>query len=184
MGGYGDGGAVLCKDDDLFDVMKSVRVHGEGKARYEYARIGLNSRLDTLQAAILLSKLSVFAEEIRLRQKVADRYNAGLGQYVKTPLVIDGAQSTWAQYTIEVNDRDGFRAAVGEQGVPTAVYYPIPLHLHEPYAGYPVAPAGLPVTEDVAHRVVSLPMHPDLSEADSDRVVAAVKDCDASHFQA
>lgn len=184
LGGYGDGGAVLCKDDDLFDVMKSVRVHGEGKARYEYARIGLNSRLDTLQAAILLSKLSVFAEEIRLRQKVADRYNAGLGQYVKTPLVIDGAQSTWAQYTIEVNDRDGFRAAVGEQGVPTAVYYPIPLHLHEPYAGYPVAPAGLPVTEDVAHRVVSLPMHPDLSEADSDRVVAAVKDCDASHFQA
>jgi len=182
LGGYGDGGAVLCKDDALFDIMKSVRVHGEGKERYEYARIGLNSRLDTLQAAILLSKLSVFAEEIRLRQAVADKYAAGISQYVKTPTIIDGAQSTWAQYTIEVADRDGFRAHMADHGVPTAVYYPIPLHLHEPYAGYPRAPQGLPVTEDVAGRVVSLPMHPDMPDAHIEQVISAIKSCEVAHY--
>lgn len=175
LGAYGDAGAVLCKDDALYDLMKSVRVHGEGQDRYEYARIGLNSRLDTLQAAILLSKLEIFAEEIELRQKVADAYAAGFSQYVKTPTVIAGAQSTWAQYTIEVPNRDAFRAQLSEAGVPTAVYYPIPLHLHEPYAPYPVAPGGLPVTEDIAHRVVSLPMHPYLTDEHIARVVQAVK---------
>ncbi|WP_291890098.1 DegT/DnrJ/EryC1/StrS aminotransferase family protein [Maricaulis sp.] len=174
LGAYGDAGAVLCKDDALFDTMKSVRVHGEGASRYEYARIGINSRLDTIQAAILLAKLDVFAEEIQMRQRVADAYNSRLGNAVKTPKVIDGAQSTWAQYTIEVDDRDGFRAHLAEQGVPTAIYYPIPLHLHAPYASYPVAPGGLPVTEAAAGRVVSLPMHPDMPEGDIDRVVAAV----------
>ena len=175
LGGYGDGGAVLCKDDALYAAMKSVRVHGEGADRYEYARIGLNSRLDTLQAAVLLSKLTIFAEEIQLRQRVADAYEAGFAQYVKTPKVISGAQSTWAQYTIEVEDRDGFRAQLSEAGVPTAVYYPIPLHLHEPYAGFPISPAGLPVTEEIAHRVVSLPMHPYLDGDQIGRIVAAVR---------
>lgn len=175
LGCYGDGGAVLCKDDALYDVMKSVRVHGEGADRYEYARIGLNSRLDTIQAAILLAKLEVFGDEIQARQKVADAYAARMGNLVKVPHVIDGAQSTWAQYTIEVDDRDAFRAHMAEHGVPTAVYYPIPLHLHEPYAKYPVAPGGLPVTEAVAHRVVSLPMHPDMSDAHIDQVCSAVE---------
>ncbi len=174
LGAYGDGGAVLCKDDALYDAMKSVRVHGEGKARYEYARIGLNSRLDTIQAAILLAKLDVFAEEIALRQAVADKYAAGMGNAVKCPHIIDGAQSTWAQYTVEVDDRDAFRAHLAENGVPSAIYYPIPLHLHEPYAIYPTAPNGLPVTEAVAHRVVSLPMHPDMPDADIEQVISAV----------
>jgi dTDP-4-amino-4,6-dideoxygalactose transaminase len=174
LGAYGDGGAVLCKDDALFDVMKSVRVHGEGASRYEYARIGLNSRLDTLQAAILLAKLDVFAEEIEMRQSVADRYAGGFGNMIKIPHIIDGAQSTWAQYTVEVDDREGFRDHLAKQGVPTAIYYPIPLHMHEPYAGYPVAPGGLPATEAAALRVVSLPMHPDMPQADIDRVIAAV----------
>ena len=175
LGGYGDGGAVLCKDDDLYATMKSVSVHGEGSSRYEYARIGLNSRLDTLQAAILLSKLSIFAEEIELRQKVADAYAAGFGDAVKAPTIIEGAQSTWAQYTIEVDDRDAFRASLNDAGVPTAVYYPIPLHKHEPYAIYPVVPGGLPVTEKIAHRVVSLPMHPYLEDEQIARIVAAVR---------
>lgn len=175
LGGYGDGGAVLCKDDDLYATMKSVSVHGEGASRYEYARIGLNSRLDTLQAAVLLAKLSIFAEEIARRQKVADAYGAGFGEAVKVPTIIQGAQSTWAQYTIEVDDRDAFRARLNDAGVPTAIYYPIPLHLHEPYAVYPVAPGGLPVTEKIAHRVVSLPMHPYLDEEQIERIVAAVK---------
>jgi len=174
LGAYGDAGAVLCKDDGLYDTMKSVRVHGEGTARYEYARIGLNSRLDTIQAAILLAKLDVFAEEIGMRQRVADAYGSRLGNAVKTPRVIEGAQSTWAQYTVQVDDRDGFKAHLAEQGVPTAIYYPIPLHLHTPYASYPTAPGGLPVTEAVAGKVISLPMHPDMPESDIDRVVAAV----------
>ncbi|WP_203293864.1 DegT/DnrJ/EryC1/StrS family aminotransferase [Maricaulis parjimensis] len=174
LGAYGDGGAVLCRDDALFDVMKSVRVHGEGKERYEYARIGLNSRLDTIQAAILLAKLEVFAEEIQMRQAVADKYAAGMGNAVKCPHVIAGAQSTWAQYTVEVEGRDAFRAHLAEQGVPSAIYYPIPLHMHEPYAGYPLPPRGLPVTEAAAKNVVSLPMHPDMPDADVNRVIAAV----------
>jgi dTDP-4-amino-4,6-dideoxygalactose transaminase len=174
LGAYGDAGAVIVKDDDLYATMKSVRVHGEGSERYEYARIGINSRLDTIQAAILLAKLSVFADEIEMRQAVADMYAAKMGNLVKTPKVLDGYQSTWAQYTIEVSDRDAFRSAMAEQGVPTAIYYPIPLHLHEPYSGYPVAPGGLPVTEAVAHTVVSLPMHPDMPDADVAQVCAAV----------
>jgi dTDP-4-amino-4,6-dideoxygalactose transaminase len=176
LGAYGDAGAVLVKDDALFDIMKSIRVHGEGQDRYEYARIGVNSRLDTIQAAILLAKLSVFGEEIQMRQAVADAYAAKMGNQVKTPTVIDGGQSTWAQYTIEVDDRDAFRAFLGERGVPTAVYYPIPLHLHEPYAGYPCAPSGLAVTEAIAQTVVSLPMHPDMSRAHIDQVCDAVSD--------
>jgi dTDP-4-amino-4,6-dideoxygalactose transaminase len=174
LGCYGDGGAVLCKDDGLFDVMKSVRVHGEGTDRYEYARIGINSRLDTLQAAVLLAKLGVFAEEIQLRQSVADRYSSRMGNRVKVPHIIEGAQSTWAQYTIEVGNRDEFRADLASKGVPTAVYYPIPLHLHKPYADFPIAPGGLPVSEAAAHRVVSLPMHPDMSDAHVDQVINAV----------
>jgi UDP-2-acetamido-2-deoxy-ribo-hexuluronate aminotransferase len=182
LGGYGDGGAVICRDDALFDVMKSVRVHGEGKERYEYARIGLNSRLDTLQAAILLTKLTVFSEEIELRNAAADRYIAGLEGCVKTPTVIPGGVSTWAQFTIEVRERDRFRAAMNEAGVPTAIYYPVPLHCHEPYASYPCVPGGLPVSEDVAQRVVSLPMHPYLADAQIDRVLTAVKASGFAHF--
>ena len=174
LGAYGDGGAVLCKDDDLYATMKSVRVHGEGASRYEYARIGLNSRLDTIQAAILLAKLDVFSDEIRMRQAVADAYAAGFGNAVRTPHIITGAQSTWAQYTIEVAERDAFRAHLAEQGVPTAIYYPIPLHMHEPYAACPRAPRGLPATEAAALRVVSLPMHPDMPADDTNRVVTAV----------
>jgi len=174
LGAYGDAGAVLVKDDETYDLIKSIRVHGEGESRYEYARIGLNSRLDTMQAAILLVKLSVFAEEIVLRNAAADRYAAGLGQAVKTPKMIEGGVSTWAQYTIEVEDRDAFRAAMQEAGVPTAIYYPIPLHHHKPYADYPVAPGGLPATDAAAQRVVSLPMHPDLTVEHTDRICAAV----------
>ena len=174
LGAYGDAGAVMCKDDETFDLMKSVRVHGEGKERYEYARIGLNSRLDTMQAAILLVKLSVFAEEIELRNKAAARYSARIGQALKAPAVIEGGVSTWAQYTVEVEDRDAFRAHMQEAGVPTAIYYPIPLHKHEPYASYPVAPGGLPATEAAAERVVSLPMHADLTDAQTDQVCDAI----------
>ncbi|WP_394692828.1 DegT/DnrJ/EryC1/StrS family aminotransferase [Hyphobacterium sp.] len=175
LGCYGDGGAVLVKDAEMRDLIKSYRVHGEGKARYEYARIGLNSRLDTIQAAILLVKLDVFAEELTLRQRAADIYNKGLKDAVKTPQLAPGATCTWAQYTIEVDNREAFRSYLSSHGVPTAVYYPIPLHMQPPYASYPVVPGGLPVTMKKCERVVSLPMHADIRSQDQQRVVEAIQ---------
>ncbi|HAQ36224.1 MAG TPA: aminotransferase DegT, partial [Alphaproteobacteria bacterium] len=110
-----------------------------------------------------------------LRQKAADAYQKGIGNAVKTPKLAEGATCTWAQYTVEVDDRDGFRAFLAERGVPTAVYYPIPLHMQAPYADFPVAPGGLPVTMKVCDRVVSLPMHADIRGEDQQRVIDAIQ---------
>lgn len=187
LGCYGDGGAVLTNDAAMWELMDSVRIHGKAVAsdtqgrsfdhdpKYLNFRIGMNSRLDTIQAAILLQKLEVFAEEITLRNRVADRYAEGLKDAVTTPTVIAGGVSTWAQYTVEANDRDGFQVRLREKGVPTAVYYPVPLHQQACYAQYPQGPGGLPVTEAKAHVVISLPMHPDLDAATQDQIIAAVR---------
>ena len=175
LGCYGDGGAVVTNDGELAHLIKSLRNHGEGEARYSYARLGMNSRLDTLQAGVLLAKLDIFADEIRGRNVVADAYAAGFGDVVKTPKVIEGGVSVWAQYTVEVDDRDGFRAKLAEAGVPTAVYYPIPIHKQAPYARYPEAPGGLPVTEAAAERVVSLPMDAYVTGERLETVIKAVR---------
>jgi dTDP-4-amino-4,6-dideoxygalactose transaminase len=186
LGCYGDGGAVLCKDERLHDLLVSLRVHGqavksdlEGKTfdhdpKYLNLRIGMNSRMDTIQAAVLLQKLTIFADEIAARNRVADRYAAGLGDVVKVPKVIDGGVSVWAQYTIETDDRDGLIAHLKGQDVPTAVYYPIPIHRQDVYSVYP-APGGLPVTDAKSKLVMSLPMHPYLTQDDQDRVIAAIR---------
>lgn len=158
LGCYGDGGAMLTRDGELMDLLKSLRNHGEGDERYAYARIGMNSRLDTLQAGILLAKLEIFADEIEGRNRVAKAYADGFGDIVKTPTVIEAGVSVWAQYTIEVEDRDGFRKSLADSGVPTAVYYPVPIHHQAPYQRFPTVPGGLPVTDAAAQRVVSLPM--------------------------
>ncbi|TRO94397.1 DegT/DnrJ/EryC1/StrS aminotransferase family protein [Glycocaulis profundi] len=175
LGCYGDGGAMLVRDEALLKTLKSLHVHGMGVDRYEYDRIGMNSRLDTLQAAILLAKMDVFADEIEARNAAADRYAEGFGDLVKVPAVIEGGVSVWAQYTIEVDDREGFRKALAERGVPTAVYYPKPLHTHAPYARYPHGPDGLGVTEAAAERVVSLPMDGYLDGERQTRVIEAVR---------
>jgi dTDP-4-amino-4,6-dideoxygalactose transaminase len=187
LGCYGDGGAVLSKDARFHDLLTSLRVHGqavksdlEGRTfehdpRYLNVRIGTNSRMDTLQAAVLLEKLKIFADEIEARNRVAARYAEGLSDVVTVPTVIDGGVSVWAQYTIETGDRDGLAAALREKGVPTAVYYPIPIHRQGVYSGYPTAPDGLPVTEAKAGRVISLPMHPYLTQDDQDQVIAAIR---------
>ena len=186
LGCYGDGGAVLCKDERLHDLLVSLRVHGqavksdlEGKTidhdpKYLNLRIGMNSRMDTIQAAVLLQKLTIFADEIAARNRVAERYAAGLGDVVKVPKVIDGGVSVWAQYTIETDDRDGLIAHLKGQDVPTAVYYPIPIHRQDVYSAYP-APGGLPVTDAKSKVVMSLPMHPYLTQDDQDRVIAAIR---------
>lgn len=186
LGAYGDGGAVLSKDARLHDLLVSLRVHGQAVAsdlagrtfdhdpKYLNMRVGTNSRMDTLQAAVLLQKLTVFADEIVARNRVADRYAAGLAGVVRTPQVIAGGIPTWAQYTIEAPDRDGLAAHLRAQGIPTAVYYPLPIHRQAVYAGYP-APGGLPVTEAKADVVLSLPMHPYLEPADQDRIMAEIR---------
>ena len=187
LGCYGDGGAVLTNDDDLAQLIDSLRVHGKAVARdlegrtfehdtkYLNMRIGLNSRLDTIQAAVLIEKLAVFGDEIGMRNRVAARYNELLRPHVAAvPDVPAGNVSNWAQYTIEHEDRDGLAAHLKAEGVPTAVYYPIPLHLQPAYDMYPRGPQGLPVTEPLMGRVISLPMHADLDEATQDRIIAAV----------
>jgi dTDP-4-amino-4,6-dideoxygalactose transaminase len=139
----------------------------------------MNSRLDTIQAAVLLEKLSIFPDEIEARNRVAARYAALLEGAVATPRVIEGGVSTWAQYVIETPNRDGMIAHLNAQGIPTAVYYPIPIHQQSAYARFPCGPGGLPVSEAKAHVVLALPMHPYLSEADQDRICAAVREAAA-----
>lgn len=174
LGCYGDGGATFTNDDDLNTLLRSIRVHGQGSDKYENVRIGVNSRLDTIQAAILLEKLKVFPEEIEMREAVAQRYSNAFraSNRIVVPRVIDGAQSTWAQYTIQVPDRDKLQADLKAQGVPTAVYYPIPLSAQKGYKQYPSAPT--PVSDKICKTVISLPMHPDLDQATQDRIIAAV----------
>ncbi len=177
LGCYGDGGAVLTDDDDLAAILRSIRVHGKGAHKYDNVRIGINGRLDTLQAAILLEKLSVFPDEMAARRRIARRYDGRLAGVARTPRLIDGAQSAWAQYTLVLEDqgrRDGLAAALGTAGVPTGVYYPLPLHRQIAYRGCPTAPGGNPVAESLAQRVLSLPMHPDLADGVQDRIVDAV----------
>jgi dTDP-4-amino-4,6-dideoxygalactose transaminase len=176
LGCFGDGGAMFTNDDGLKDVLLSLRMHGQGADRYEHVHVGYNSRLDTIQAAILIEKLKIFPDEIELRNRVARRYNdafAGSNRIV-APHVIDGAVSTWAQYTLQVENRAKFQADLKAAGVPTAVYYPIPLSRQKAYARYPSA--STPVSEALSAKVVSLPMHPYLDEASQDRIIAAVLD--------
>ncbi|QQQ17481.1 DegT/DnrJ/EryC1/StrS aminotransferase family protein [Brevundimonas vitis] len=187
LGCYGDGGAVLTNDDDLAQEIDSLRVHGKAVAKdlvgrtfdhdpkYLNMRIGMNSRLDTIQAAVLIEKLKVFGQEIEWRNRIAARYNERLAPHVSAvPQVISGGVSNWAQYTIEHPDRDGLAAHLKAHGVPTAVYYPIPCHLQPAYARYPQGAGGLPVTEAKKDVVISLPMHSDLDEATQDTIIAAV----------
>ena len=174
LGCYGDGGACFTNDDTLKDLLLSLRMHGQGRDRYEHVQIGLNSRLDTIQAAILIEKLKIFEDEIEKRNDVARRYNQAFAgsNRIKTPVVIEGATSSWAQYTLQVSDRDGFQAGLKQAGVPTMVYYPIPLSRQPAYAHYPSVPT--PVSEALSGHVVSLPMHPYLDEGTQNRIIAAV----------
>ncbi|MGE0523589.1 MAG: DegT/DnrJ/EryC1/StrS family aminotransferase [Variibacter sp.] len=174
---YGDGGAIFTDDQELAKVLRSLRVHGEGVDKYDNVRIGMNGRLDSIQAAVLLEKLKIFPDEIERRDRIVARYNEALADVATVPVVPEGSTSVWAQYTIKVDSakRDGLVAALKEEGIPTAVYYPKPLHRQTAYKQYPSAGNGLPVSDLVAGQVISLPMHPYLEPADQDRVVDAVR---------
>jgi dTDP-4-amino-4,6-dideoxygalactose transaminase len=178
LGCYGDGGAVFTEDDDLIDVMKSLRVHGQANDdKYENVRVGMNGRLDTIQAAVLIEKLKIFADEIVARNTVAARYAEGLHDVCAVPSVPEGSTSVWAQYTIRLpkGRRAGFMADLKDKGVPTAIYYPKPLHMQTAYKHHVVAGNGLAVTERIMHEVVALPMHPYLEAAAQATIVDAAR---------
>ena len=174
LGAYGDGGAIFTDDDALVDVLKSIRMHGQGIDKYHNVRIGLNSRLDTMQAAVLIEKLAILEDEVAARDRIAKRYSAALADVCEVPEIAAGNASAWAQYTILIENRDGLAKALDAAGIPTAIYYPIPLHRQDGYRHFPVAKGGLAVSEDLARLVLSLPMHPYLEPADQDRVISAV----------
>jgi dTDP-4-amino-4,6-dideoxygalactose transaminase len=178
LGCYGDGGAIFTDDEKFAEVLRSVRVHGQGSDKYDNVRLGLTGRLDTIQAAVLIEKLKIFDDEIAVRNKLAERYAQGLGNVVTVPRLASGHTSVWAQYTIRLpkgTDRDAFAAALKAQGVPTAIYYPKSMHQQTAYKAYPVADGGLPVSERLSADVISLPMHAYLDEASQDRVIQAVR---------
>ena len=174
---YGDGGAVFTDDDELAALMRSLRIHGQGADKYDNVRIGINGRLDTIQAAVLIEKLDIFAEELAARERIARRYEEALREAAIVPCVPDGVTTVWALYTIRLpaGVRDRVMAALAAQGIPTAVYYPKPLHRQSAYRQYPVAGNGLPVTDRLADEVLSLPMHAYLDEATQDRIVAGLR---------
>lgn len=175
LGCYGDGGAIFTNDDQLAIVIRQIARHGQDR-RYHHIRVGVNSRLDTLQAAILLPKLEIFEEEIALRQQVADNYDRLLAEagIETTPYIEPHNVCAYAQYTVRVQNRDAVQARLKEAGVPTAVHYPIPLNKQPAVAD---AAARLPVGDEIAGQVMSLPMHPYLTVADQEAIVAALKAC-------
>lgn len=171
LGCYGDGGAIFTNDDELAVVLRQIARHGQEK-RYHHVRVGVNSRLDTLQAAILLPKLEIFAEEIQQRQQVAGWYMEQLANAkITAPVIEEHNLSAWAQFTIQVENRDAVQARLKEQGIPTAVHYPIPLNKQPAVADSSV---NLPIGDAIAEKVMSLPFHPYMSEADVEKVVKAL----------
>ena len=177
LGGYGDGGVILTDDPKRAAIYRSLRTHGEGTTRYEVLRTGMNGRLDTLQAAVLLAKLDFFKQELARRDAIAAQYDAGLGGHVQVPARVADSRSAWAIYAILVGsaeEREHLQARLKDRGVPSAIYYPLPLHKQPAYRDHHDG-AVLPVSDDLAQRILALPIHPELTDQDVARVIAAVK---------
>lgn len=176
LGCYGDGGAMFTNNDQTAEKLRILRTHGQSK-RYYHTHIGMNGRLDTLQAGILLAKLDIFADEVKKREEIGARYTKALSSIAKTQKIPQNYTSVYAQYTIEVQQRENFMAKMKELGVPTMVHYPIPLHLQPVYADFGFKAGDFPHAENASAKVVSLPMHPYLDTATQDKIVEAVKKC-------
>ncbi|MDI1351280.1 MAG: DegT/DnrJ/EryC1/StrS family aminotransferase [bacterium] len=174
LGGYGDSGACFTNDDELAQKLIEIRIHGQN-ARYSHSSIGINGRMDTIQAAILLEKMKLFPNEILLRQKVAQQYDEFLSTLIKTPFIRSYNTSVYAQYTLEVNNRDLFQKELNEAGIPTAVHYPIAMHQQKALSYLNYTKGAFPCAEKASEHVISLPMHPYISEAEQMNVVSAVK---------
>jgi dTDP-4-amino-4,6-dideoxygalactose transaminase len=181
LGCYGDGGMCFTEDEALAQTMRSLCVHGQGHHKYENVRIGINGRLDTLQAAILHAKFDIFPKEIELRQEAATRYSkllSDLGSGLVTPYVPEECQSVWAQYSIlskDENHRSGLQSKMKEAGIPTAIYYPKPLHLQKAFQGLGYREGDFPVSEDYSGRIFSLPMHPYLALEEQEQIAKSLE---------
>jgi UDP-2-acetamido-2-deoxy-ribo-hexuluronate aminotransferase len=176
LGCYGDGGALFCDDADRATLFDSIRVHGKGSNKYDVVRIGLNARMDTLQAAILLAKLDVFEKELTARESLAQLYDKRLKGRFTLPPRVSGATSAWAQYTIQADHRDALAAELKTQGIPSAVYYPSPMHLQTAYQVHGEGAGSLPNAEQLSHRVLSLPMHPYMDDEAAEQICRALLD--------
>lgn len=179
LGCYGDGGAVFTDDSGLAETLYSIRVHGKGIDKYDNLRVGLNARLDTLQAAILLAKMEIFPQEVETRQRVAQAYTAGLAEldrHLVVPYVPKGIQSVWAQYSLLAEKRDELIRELKKEDIPTMIYYPKPLHLQSAFAGLGYKKGDFPVAESTAERICSLPMHPYLSDVQQQRVLGVISE--------
>jgi len=175
LGCYGDGGAIFTDDEKIAEKLRSLRVHGKGNDKYDNINVGINGRLDTLQAAILLVKMEVFAKEIEVRDEIAKRYSNLLDDIVSVPLVRKGCRSAWAQYTLKVNAREKVSKDLAEKGIPTAVYYPKPLHQQSAYMHFPSVD-DLSNSESCSKNVLSIPMHPYMNEDTQSYIADALKD--------
>ncbi len=179
LGCYGDGGAVFTDREDLAEAVDSIRNHGQGKDKYNNIRIGLNSRLDTIQAAVLLEKLNMFERELVLREQIARKYTEQLKDVIEVPVVLNGYSSSWAQYTLKAKNfegRNGILQALNQNGIPTAVFYPTPIHRTAAFKDHLLRPQSLAVTEELSNRVFSVPMHPYLSDVEIDRICSIIGD--------
>lgn len=180
LGCYGDGGAIFTYEDELAEKLLSIRVHGQGKDKYDNIRVGINGRLDTIQAAILLAKLKFYDEELRARNQIASKYTCGLKNVLKTPYVPDELVSSWAQYSVLAEDyekRELLREQLKKSGVPTAVYYPVPLHMQQAFEALGYKEGDFPVSEDVSRRIFSLPMHPYLKDEAIEKIIGIIQCC-------
>jgi len=177
LGCYGDGGAIFTDDEELDRVLRSIRVHGSGVDKYSNVRIGINGRLDSIQAAVLLEKLTIFDEELEVRQRVADFYSERLQKKVVVPRIPEHYRSAWAQYSVlaaSIEEREQFILALQKEGIPTMIYYKIPLHLQKAYAVLGYKPGDFPVSEDLSSRIFALPMHPYLKDEEIERICAVL----------
>ena len=174
LGCYGDGGAIFTQNADDAEIINSIRLHGKGSHKYEHIRIGMNSRMDTIQAAILIEKLKIFPDELIKRDKVASRYTELLSDHIKTPMCSQDLTSAWAQYTIFPKDRDLIQTKLRSNNIPSTIYYPIPLSKQNGYTHYPSVTSGLGVSNLLSEHVLSLPMHPYLAEEEINNVVSKI----------
>ena len=174
LGCYGDGGAVFTNDADVARTLKSIRVHGEGQDKYDNIRLGLNARMDSIQAAVLIEKMKFYETEIELRQRVANRYSELLKNHVNTPVIANDCTSVWAQYSITSENREALRIALSDEQIPTAMYYPTPIHLSTAYAHLNHKIGDFPISEKLSQTMFSLPMHPYLGEDQIDRICGII----------
>jgi dTDP-4-amino-4,6-dideoxygalactose transaminase len=177
LGGYGDGGAIFTDDDELDALLRSIRVHGSGVDKYSNDRIGINGRLDSIQAAVLLEKLTLFDEELATRQRIAEAYSSRLEGRLVVPRIPEGYRSAWAQYSVlaeSTAERDQLMQALQQAGIPSMIYYKIPLHLQKAYNNLGYTGGDFPVSEELSGRIFALPMHPYIKEEEIEQICSVL----------